>query len=175
MKNNAKTDFVSPCLTVLHLAEHGSLFANIPFFLFCSLPDLDSKVLLLLCHWFGIVLPGGLVDEVWFWLTVIFEIHHLFFKDYFCTILGSCWFFLLANVQDCITLGRYLWRTKMKSMGGCRTILWRQGHLYSFNWANQRKRLWSHEIQLERVGKAMNAQFLPLGEHSKRWRLSFRG
>lgn len=118
MRNAAKIDSVSSCSIVLHLARHGSLFANFPFLLFCSFPYLDSKVLLLLCHWFGMVLPSGLVDGVWFWLPVIFEIHHLFFKDCFCTIWGSCRFFVPMNVQDCITLGRYLWRTKMKSMGG---------------------------------------------------------
>lgn len=105
-----------------------------------SLPNLLFMVSVLLFHWFGMVLLGGLVGGVWFRLTMIFGIHHLFFKDYFCTIRGSCWFFVPLGVQGCITLGHCSWRTNM--MHNSISMLYHSG---SFKWENQR-RLWSNEL-----------------------------
>ena len=123
LKNIGKLGSMSPCPNVLHLAEHGSLSANFPLLLFCSLPDLASKVSILFCHWFGKLLPSGLVCEVWFWLEVIFEVYHLFFKNRFCTIQGSCWFFVPTSVQRHVTLSSYAWRNRIKPKGECTIVL----------------------------------------------------
>lgn len=138
---------------------------NFPLFGLFS-PELAANVFLFLYHWIGVVFTKWLMSRVWSWLTVIFEIQHLFIKGCFCITQGSCWFSVPMNIQGCVILGPSCGKSEWSLNGHTQQHFEFKGTNTSLSEKNK-ENPW--------LVKTMNFWFLLLEGLSKSWKKSFRG